>query len=138
MVASDVGGAGHTVGHVVAVQGATVTGQLFDQSPIGLPPVVIGDLVAMPAGKGRAYGVVNGLRCGRHGEDHDHHREGRSGEPGPSHAPTVGMRRTRRVPPSADARRLTTWLMTSIAAPSAIGRRGSWSSGRAFSCAVDS
>ena len=50
-----------------------MTGQLFDQSPISLPPVVIGDLVAMPAGKGRAYGVVNGLRRGRHGDDR--HRE---------------------------------------------------------------
>jgi hypothetical protein len=69
MIASDSGGAGQAVGHVVAVQGATVTGQLLDQSPVGLPPVVIGDLVAMPTGKGRAYGVVNGLRRGRRGED---------------------------------------------------------------------
>ena len=69
MFASDSGGAGQAVGQVVAVQGATVTGQLIDESLNGLPPVVIGDLVAMPTGKGRAYGVVNGLRRGRRGED---------------------------------------------------------------------
>ena len=69
MVANDGGGAGQAVGHVVAVQGANVTGQLLERSPVGPPPVVIGDLVAMAAGSGRAFGVVNGLRQGRRGED---------------------------------------------------------------------
>jgi uncharacterized protein len=63
------GEVGQLAGHVVAVQGATVTGLLLDHSVVGPAAVVIGDLVAMPTGAGRAYGVVHGLRRGRREED---------------------------------------------------------------------
>ena len=63
------GAVGQLAGHVVAIQGATVTGLLLDQSVVGPAAVVIGDLVAMPTGAGRAYGIVHGLRRGRREED---------------------------------------------------------------------
>ena len=59
------GAVGQLAGHVVAIQGATVTGLLLDHSVVGPAAVVIGDLVAMPTGAGRAYGIVHALRKGR-------------------------------------------------------------------------
>jgi hypothetical protein len=55
------------VGHVVAVKGATLTGSMLPH-PSG-EALSIGDLVAIPTARGRAFGVINGLRKGRRDED---------------------------------------------------------------------
>ncbi|MFZ1430576.1 MAG: DUF87 domain-containing protein [Geminicoccaceae bacterium] len=64
-----IGDAGQMVGHVVAMQGATVSGLLLGLAGGGTAPVVIGDLVAIPTVLGRAFGIVHGLRKGRRDED---------------------------------------------------------------------
>jgi uncharacterized protein len=58
---------GEIVGHVVAVQGATVTALLQDRGEGHA--AAIGDLVAMPTAQGRAFGIVHALRKGRRAED---------------------------------------------------------------------
>ena len=63
------GDPGEVVGQVVAVQGATLSGLLVAGDGSPAIPVVIGDLVAMPTGHGRAFGVVHALRKGRRVED---------------------------------------------------------------------
>ena len=55
------------VGHVVRVTGAALTGNLMPRSHA--TAAVIGDLVAIPTARSRAYGVINGLRKGRRDED---------------------------------------------------------------------
>ena len=55
------------VGHVVGVTGAALTGNLMPRSHA--TAAVIGDLVAIPTARSRAYGVINGLRKGRRDED---------------------------------------------------------------------
>jgi hypothetical protein len=64
--AGDVEEAGLTLGHVAAVKGATLTGTMIAAGGHGTG---IGDLVAIPTARGRAYGVVNALRKGRRDED---------------------------------------------------------------------
>ena len=63
------GDPGEVVGQVVAVQGATLSGRLAAGDGAPAVPMVIGDLVAIPTGAGRAFGVVHGLRKGRRVED---------------------------------------------------------------------
>lgn len=60
---------GEVVGGVLSIAGAVVTGHLLDHAITGPRPVVVGDLVGMPAGGGRAFGVVHGLRKGRRLDD---------------------------------------------------------------------
>jgi hypothetical protein len=45
--------AGEVVGGVLAIAGAVVTGHLLDRATTGPRPVVVGDLVGMPAGEDR-------------------------------------------------------------------------------------
>ena len=56
-----------TIGHVVAVKGPTLTASLLPSARGGTTG--IGDLIAMPTQRGRAYGVVSALRKGRRDED---------------------------------------------------------------------
>ena len=56
------------VGHVVGGHGCALTAQP-DAAIAPRLAAVIGDLVAIPTARGRAYGVVNGLRKGRRDED---------------------------------------------------------------------
>ncbi|MFO1068345.1 MAG: DUF87 domain-containing protein [Geminicoccaceae bacterium] len=53
------------LGSVLAVQGARVTGHLAQDGVLA----AIGDLVAIPAGGGRVFGVVHALRKGRRRDD---------------------------------------------------------------------
>ncbi len=57
------------LGSVLSVQGALVVGHLLDRAFTGPTPVTIGDLVGIPAGRGRVYGVVHSLRKGRRIDD---------------------------------------------------------------------
>ncbi|HEX8373563.1 MAG TPA: ATP-binding protein, partial [Geminicoccaceae bacterium] len=62
--------AGEVVGGVLAIAGAVVTGHLLDRAITGPRPVLVGDLVGMPAGEGRrVFGVVHSLRKGRRLDD---------------------------------------------------------------------
>jgi DNA helicase HerA-like ATPase len=62
--------AGEVVGGVLTIAGAVVTGHLLERAIAGPRPVVVGDLIGMPAGEGRAFGVVHSLRKGRRLDDH--------------------------------------------------------------------
>jgi hypothetical protein len=55
------------IGHVVAVKGATLTDSLIPSARGSA--TAIGDLIAIPTQRGRAYGVVSGLRKGQRDED---------------------------------------------------------------------
>ena len=55
------------VGQVVAVKGASLTGSMLPLARDN--DLSIGDLVAIPTARGRAFGVINGLRKGRRDED---------------------------------------------------------------------
>jgi DNA helicase HerA-like ATPase len=57
------------LGSVLSIEGAVVTGQLLDRAFTGPTPVKIGDLVAIPAGVDRVFGVVHSLRKGRRIDD---------------------------------------------------------------------
>lgn len=57
------------IGHVLAVRGAVVTAELASAALTGSPPIIVGDLIAMPAGCDRAFGIVDSLRKGRRTED---------------------------------------------------------------------
>jgi len=62
--------AGEVVGGVLTIAGAVVTGHLLDRTITGPRPVVVGDLIGMPAGEGRrVFGVVHSLRKGRRQDD---------------------------------------------------------------------
>jgi hypothetical protein len=55
------------LGQVVGVKGAGLTGSMGTARQAAA--AVLGDLVAIPTARGRAYGVINGLRKGRRDED---------------------------------------------------------------------
>jgi DNA helicase HerA-like ATPase len=57
------------IGSVLAVSGAMITAALNDDAFAGARPVVVGDLLGMPAGPDRAFGIVHSLRKGRRAED---------------------------------------------------------------------
>jgi hypothetical protein len=69
MYPDDGGPQSRVLGSVLAIEGAVVTGQLLDRAFTGPTPVKMGDLVAIPAGGGRVFGVVHGLRQGRRIDD---------------------------------------------------------------------
>ena len=58
---------GRVVGEVVGVKGGTLTGSLRPRGDF--TPPVIGDLVAVPTARGRAFGIIHGLRQGRRAGD---------------------------------------------------------------------
>ncbi|MFO1037317.1 MAG: DUF87 domain-containing protein [Geminicoccaceae bacterium] len=61
--------AGRALGSVLAVSGAVVTGHLLDPAFTGRDPVMIGELVSIPAGAGRVFGIVHRIRRGRRIDD---------------------------------------------------------------------
>jgi DNA helicase HerA-like ATPase len=69
MQADEVAAGGQVIGSVLAVEGARITGHLLDRAFTGARPVMPGDLVAMPAGPGRVFGIVHSLRKGRRVDD---------------------------------------------------------------------
>lgn len=69
MVREDDAPSARVIGSVLAVQGAFVTAQLLDRAFTGPTPIVIGELVVMPAGGHQVYGIVHSLRKGRRLDD---------------------------------------------------------------------
>src|SRR3954463_14500501 len=57
------------IGDVLAVVGAVVTAHLNDGALTGPLPVTVGELVSVPAGDGRAVGIVHNLHKGRRVDD---------------------------------------------------------------------
>ena len=57
------------IGDVLAVVGAVVTAHLNEGALTGPLPVTVGELVSVPAGDGRAVGIVHNLRKGRRVDD---------------------------------------------------------------------
>src|SRR3954451_9027956 len=57
------------IGDVLAVVGAVVTAHLNEGALTGPLPVTVGELVSLPAGDGRAVGIVHNLRKGRRLDD---------------------------------------------------------------------
>jgi uncharacterized protein len=99
MQADDAALQSRVIGSVLAVQGALVTGHLLDRAFTGTLPVMIGDLVTMPAGQDRVFGVVHSLRKGRRVDDKpvvEVHLLGES-------APGGGFRRGVSIYPGLDA-----------------------------------
>ncbi|MCS6879401.1 MAG: DUF87 domain-containing protein [Geminicoccaceae bacterium] len=58
------------LGLVLAVKGSALVVELEPVAFAGHAPLLLGELVAAPAGPNLAIGVVHGLRRGRRGEDH--------------------------------------------------------------------
>jgi DNA helicase HerA-like ATPase len=69
MYPDDGGPPSQLLGSVLSIEGAVVTGQLLDRAFTGPQPVRIGDLVGIPAGADRVFGVVHSLRKGRRIDD---------------------------------------------------------------------
>lgn len=69
MYPDDGGPQSRVLGSVLAVEGAVVAGQLLDRAFTGPTPVRVGDLVTIPAGASRTFGVVHSLRKGRRVDD---------------------------------------------------------------------
>jgi hypothetical protein len=69
MYSDDGGSHSRVLGSVLSIEGSVVTGHLLDRAFTGPQAVGIGDLVSMPAGVDRVFGVVHSLRKGRRIDD---------------------------------------------------------------------